>query len=473
MKEHLRASAGVDLVLADARIQLDGRDSVEGWLAVKDGLVHSIGSASAPEAKRTVDCRGSWVLPGLVDIHVHFRDPGFTYKEDFLSGSLAAAHGGVTTVVDMPNTGGLVAGPKDLRQKLQHLKGRSHVDFGLYSLLVDSAPDVDELCELGVAGFKWLIGYPELHGRPAQPSTRIGLRDALQKAGEADVLVGVHAEDAGWIKALTEHLVARGRSDPRAHGDSRPPFVEALAIAEAVILGSEVGCRIHIHHLSSKLGLDVITSLRQGIGSTVTTETGPQYLYLTEANLDVLGTRGKVNPPLRRQLDVDAMWAGILSGDIQCIASDHAPHSDQEKGGPSIWDTTSGLIGVETIFPMLFHEVVNGRLSAARFVELTAEAPSKIVRLEHRKGTLLPGGDADIVIADPSGHTSISSRGLHSKYPKTPFEGVDRDGAIRSVFLRGREIVGAARPAEDPLGSYVASQYALTTARPAQAASRA
>ena len=454
----------VDLLLTEAVVHLPGSEVVEGWLAVEDGHIESLGDGEPPPARSVIPCQGKWVMPGLVDIHVHFRDPGFTYKEDFLTGSAAAAAGGVTAVLDMPNTEDLVITPDDLRRKIEALDGRSYVDFGLYALLADSAPHVESLSDLGVAGLKWLLGYENLHGQPCQPSNNARLRETLQRAADLGVLVGVHAEDSKWVGDLAHDLEAQGRSDAAAHGASRPPFVEALAVAEASILAAEFGCRLHVHHLSSAQGLRVLNLMRQGLSAPVTAETCPHYLYLSEDDLDELGSRGRVNPPLRGFEDLEALWAGIEAGAIDCIASDHAPHAPEEKSVESIWSADSGFIGVETMFPLLFHEVHSGRLDTAKFVELTSERPAEIVGLGHRKGKLLPGHDADLIVVDPASSTVISSGNLHSKHSDTPFEGFERRGSIEAVYLRGNLIVDHGQIETTPLGMYAPSRHGATTA---------
>jgi len=449
----------VDLVLADAAVHLPGGEVTEGWLSVIDGVVDAVGSGSVPQAGAVVDCQGKWVLPGAVDIHVHFRDPGFVEKEDFSTGSAAAAAGGVTTVIDMPNTEGSVVTGEDLVRKLRVLDGRSHVDYGLYALLTDSAAHVDDLRALGVAGLKWMFGH-EAPARPsARPVTRTSIRDALSKAAAAGLLVGVHAEDPVWHADLEGCLRAQGRTDVRAHGEARPPFIEALAIAQAAIVGQETGARLHIHHLSSAKGLEMVTAMRAALDVSLTVEVCPHHLFLTQDDLDRLGTRGKVNPPLRDQCDVDALWGGIAAGTIDCVASDHAPHTPAEKVTDSVWKTQSGLLGVETLFPLLFDEVRGGRLSTGQFTRLTAETPARLVGLDHRKGALSPGHDADIVVVDPDASTVVSAAALHSKHPDTPFEGRQWRGAIDAVYVRGRPVVQTGQVQSPPLGVYVPSQH--------------
>lgn len=455
----------VDLVLRDAVIHLPGGERVEGWMSVRDGTIDDLGTTSPPPGRIEENSGGRWILPGLVDVHVHFRDPGATEKEDFLSGSAAAVAGGVTTVIDMPNTGDLVVTPDDAKAKLNAVSGRSYADFGLYALLADSAAHVRELASMGIAGLKWLMGYETIRGRASQPSSRRELRDGLRAAAEVGLLVGVHAEDVGWIGELSAELQAEGRTDPAAHGGSRPPFVEAVAIAEAAILAAEWDVRLHVHHLSSALGLGVLDAMRRATGHPITTETCPHYLFLSEDDLAELGTGGKVNPPLRTPADAAVLWEGLRDGRIDFIASDHAPHTPEEKAAGSIWDTESGLIGVETSFPMLFTEVRRGRLSLDRFIHATAEGPAGLVGLGHRKGKLEPGYDADLLVVDPDAPGTIDPASLHSRHRHTVFEGSESVGRLGSVFLRGDRIVHDGRLEGSPRGMHVASMTGRTPTR--------
>jgi dihydroorotase (multifunctional complex type) len=445
------------LLLRDAVIY--GRSGrVDGWISIRDGRIDDIGTSFPPSADMELDCGGRWVMPGLVDVHVHFRDPGATEKEDFGSGSEAAAAGGVTTVIDMPNTGNLVVSPQDVRTKLAAIEGRSAVDYGLHALLADSAPFAHELADMGVAGLKWMMGYEEIDGRRARPSSRRALRDALRASADAGLLVGVHAEDAGWIAELSDELREAGSTGPAAHGLSRPPFVEALAVAEAAILASEAGARMHVHHLSSALGLRVLDALRIATGCRFTAETSPHHLILTENDLGRLGIAAKVNPPLRASDDAAALWDGLAEGRIECIASDHAPHTPEQKSTPSIWTALSGLIGVETSFAVLFTQVRLGRITVERFIDAVAAAPARLVGLGHRKGVLEPGFDADLLIVDPDAKVTIDPGSLHSRHRHSVFGGFESVGRIDSVFLRGQRIVQEGRLEGPPRGMHVPSR---------------
>lgn len=446
-------------MLHDAAIQLPGGETVAGYLAVRDGVVVGVGEGGAPPAREERDCGGRLVLPGLVDIHTHFRDPGQAYKEDFRSGSAGAAVGGVTTVVDMPNTGTQVVSPEDFAEKVAEVGSRTFVDFGLHALLADSAGHIPALRELGVAGLKWLMGYDTWNGHRCQPSDHHELKRALERAAELDVLVGVHAEALRWMHDLKGALKAAGRNDVLAHPESRPPFVEAIAVAEACLLAADLGFKTHIHHLTSRRALQTVTALRGAVGGRVTVETCPAYLYLTQADVQERGPRIQVNPPIRDESDQQALWEGMASGAVDCVATDHAPHAEAEKTAESIWDVQPGVIGVQTMFPLLFHEVGSGRLSLRRFVELTSERPAEIVSLARRKGSLLPGRDADLLVVDPDGTTVIRSAEMLSKQQFTPYDGWSRRGSLDAVYLRGRHLVEGGTLVSEPFGAHAPSAY--------------
>lgn len=451
--------AVADFVLSSAHIYQPGGSWLDGWLSVTDGRITAVGEGAPPAARSVLDLRERWILPGLVDIHVHFRDPGQTDREEFITGTASAALGGITTVVDMPNTGHLVKTARDYEDKVNYLSTRSHVDFGLHALVADNASEVAALHELGVAGLKWLMGYDIWNGMSCQPTSNASLREVLIKSAELDVMVGVHAESLKWMKDLKADLKAKGRHDVAAHWESRPPFVEAIAVAEVVLLAEEFGTRMHIHHLTSELALRTAKALRRHGSRFVTLETCPSYLFLTEDDVRERGPRIQVNPPMRKQSDVEVLWRAVASGDIEVIASDHAPQTPQDKALDSIWEIPPGVVGVQTMFPLLFDQVMEGRIPLRRLVETTAERPAELVRLADRKGALLPGRDADLLVVNPEGTTRISNEALLSKQKFTPYDRRECRGSLEAVYLSGERIVDAGKLVLEPRGRHVPSSY--------------
>jgi dihydroorotase len=453
-----------DTLLADARVHLPNGETIEGWIATRDGRISAIGSGSTPSAHTVFDVGGNDVIPGVVDIHVHFRDPGDTRKEDFSTGTLSAAFGGVTTIVDMPNTGRQVTTAEDFREKLDHVAGRAWVDYGLHALFADSAPHVKELCELGVAGLKWMMGYAEWKGMRDIPSSNAEARKSLIAAAEAGLLVGVHAESLPWLNDLRESLRPEGRTDVGVHPDSRPPFVETIAVAEAVILAAEFGCRMHVYHLTADMPLRAATALRDALGAHLTLETCPSYLFLSHEDVEEQGVAIQVNPPMRPLSDQVAMWNAIATGEIYNVASDHAPALPENKECESPLDALPGVVIVETMLPLMLDAVARGRLTLERMIELLCAHPAQLVRLDHRKGSLVPGHDADLVVLDLEGSSQVKGEELHSKMKFTPYEGRECKGAISAVFLRGQPLIQNRRlVAETPSGLHVPSNYTQST----------
>jgi allantoinase len=451
-------SSTIDVLVGDARVHLPGGAVTEGWLAVADGRVAAVGSGPAPTATTLIDAGGRDVIPGVVDTHTHFRDPGDTHKEDFSTGTLAAAFGGVTTVVDMPNTGHMVVTPEDFVEKRDHVAGRSWVDFGLHATFLDSGPHVRELAALGCAGLKWMLGYGEWKGLPCQPSSYAEARATLMVAAAVDLLVSVHAESLPWLRDLSAMLRAAGRSDVAAHGDSRPPFVEAISVAEATIAAAEYGCRLHIVHLTSEVPLRTAIALRDALGARLTFETCPSYLFLTHDDVEAQGVGIQVNPPMRSAADQVVMWEAIRNGEIYSVASDHAPTVPADKVRENPMDALPGVLAVETMLPLLLDATAAGKVTFARVVELLCEHPASLVRLGHRKGALLPGYDADFVLVDMEARTTVRGEALHSKQRFTPYEGRELQGAIDTVFVRGRPVVLEGKlAAESPFGVHVPS----------------
>lgn len=449
-----------DLVITDARVHLPDGEVVNGWLAVADGRVAALGSGPVPDATTTISAQGRDVIPGVIDIHTHFRDPGDTHKEDFSTGTLAAAFGGVTTIVDMPNTGRQVLTPADYREKLEHVAGRAWVDYGLHAQFDDSSSFIAELAGLGAAGLKWMMGYETWKGLRCRPSSYAEARDNLAEAARTGLLVGVHAESLAWMQDLQADLRAKGRSDLAAHGDSRPPYVEAIATAEAAIVAAAFGCRLHIHHLTSEIPLRTAVALREALGARLTIETCPSYLFLTHDDVEAQGIGIQVNPPMRSQADQDVMWQALNDGLVASVGSDHAPTVAEDKATENPMDALPGVVGVETMLPLMLDAALNGRITLARMIEVLCRNPAEIVRLGHRKGALLPGYDADFVIVDRAGSTRIEGRRLHSKGKFTPYEGRELDGAISAVYLRGQALVADGELLADaPRGEHAPSAY--------------
>jgi allantoinase len=417
-------------------------------VAITAGRVAALGTDLGPAAT-TWDARGLLVLPGLVDGHVHFREPGMTAKEDFASGTRSAAAGGVTTVIDMPNTLPPVSTLDEFKRKRDLVQPSAFVDFGLFGMLSeDSVDDIRDLAEAGACGLKLFMG--ETTGNNACPSDGAILA-GLREAAAAKLVVGAHAENDSVLHLLRRELMAAGRTDAIAHLESRPDFVEVEAIQRFLTLAQAVEAKAHIHHLSTLHGLDAV-AVAKARGARVTVEVLVAHLLLDAAAYDVYGNLIKLNPPIRPAMDRNALRTAARLGHIDSIGSDHAPHTGAEKAADNVWEAASGFIGVETMLPLLLNEVHAGLFSIDTLVQLCCAGPAKIWDLQG-KGALSPGSDADVVLVDPDHAWKIDARNLHSKHKVTPFDGWDVTGRVVATLLRGipvyrdGEVVGSAQGA--------------------------
>ncbi len=428
-----------------------GREHVD--LAVLEGRVAALLAPGSPaEAGQQVQATGLWVLPGAVDVHVHFREPGLTQKEDFRTGSAAAACGGVTTVLDMPNTVPPVTNAAALRAKAELVPGRSYVDVGLYGALTDPSPhQIDELACAGAIAFKLFAGPTTGNIRaPAWGQ----LVESWRRAAELGLPITVHAEDRDAVEAGEARTRLRGADGYQALLASRPRFGEAGATAMALLLARETGAHVHIAHIALAEALDLL-AWAKAHGLRATGETCPQYLLCTSAEAEVQGPAFKVLPPIREQADAEALWRALTSGLLDIVASDHAPHTAEEKARSSIWEVAAGTTGVETLLPLLLDQAAAGRLQAEDVVRLLCTRPAELFGLAPRKGHLLPGADADFVLVDPSATWTIQPEALHSRGRNTVFAGRQVRGRVVATWLRGQLVARDGELVGEPAGRWL------------------
>lgn len=398
--------------------------SVGPWaFTVEEGRVLLEGDAAwgAP-AGAVLDFGERLVVPGAVDPHVHFRDPGSPEKEDFGSGTAAAALGGVTTVLDMPNTSPPTFTPEALADKRARAEAKAHVDFGLHAGLDENG---DALAIFPAAtSVKVYLGATTGHLLVRDPGL---VRRALEAAAAAGRTVAFHAESQA---CLERHAHLADDTYP-SHAASRPPTCEAEAIRLIRQAAEGTGARVHIAHLTTKLGLEALA------GSGFTAEVCPHHLLFTQDRLRE-GGRFKMNPPLRAPEDVQALWAGLRDGRIACLASDHAPHTPREKAAERNPHCPAGVPGVQTLLPILLPYTKTGRIDLARLLHASVDA-ARAFGLA-RKGHLRPGADADFAVYDLDRWKPVEARDMASRAGWTPFEGMP---AIfpQHVYLRGARVV--------------------------------
>jgi dihydroorotase len=411
---------------------------IEASVAIKDGRIIAVGDdAIMPQAAETLDARGLHVLPGAIDDHVHFRDPGYPHKEDFASGTAAAAFGGVTTVFDMPNTIPPTGTPEILADKLEMAAVKAHVDFGLYALLgEDTIEHVPELAKSAI-GFKLYMG--NTFGKIASPSTGAML-EAFEVVATTGKRVSLHAETNSIMERRETRMRQSGRTDPLAHIASRPAVVAVEAVSRAAILAEWTGARIHILHISSAEELRPLREAKAR-GVDITGETCPHYVLLSTDDYERFAGVIRVNPPVREARNQQPLWDAMADGTIDVIATDHAPHSPEEKTRNDIWTVDCGFPGVETQMPLMLTEVNAGRFSISDYVRWSAANVAKLWGLYPRKGVIQPGADADIAVVDLAHEWSIDDAKLQSLSRITPFHGHRVKGLPLHTLVRGRFVM--------------------------------
>jgi dihydroorotase len=434
---------------------VSSRGAARLGIGVKDGRVAILAADDyLPDAAETVDAKGRYVLPGAIDAHVHIRDPGRTELEDFDTGSQAAAVGGVTTVIDMPGSDNPpLANVAAFENKLKVVTGKSYVDFALRgAVLMDNLDDIASLAEAGVVAYKILMGRSTY--TPIVPDSH--LFDAFRRVAATGRLLGVHAENNHLIDFLTAELQAQGRNDPLAFYESRPGYVEDEAAQRAILFAKVTGANLHIHHIGSAGAADAVREAKAR-GESVTGETCPHYLVLTTEDYARLGMAMRVNPSIKTPEDRDGIWRALLDGSVDTLASDHAPHSEEEKWRPSVWDALSGFPGVETLVPVMLNEVSRGRLPITRLVDATAERPARIYGIYPRKGSLEVGSEADAIVVNLDTRWTIQDRNLHSKTRVSPWDGYEVTGAVDTTIVRGMVVARDGQPVGAPRGRFVSA----------------
>jgi len=440
----------VDLVVKNGKIVTPQATYEGDDIAVKNGKIIAIDKqGSFTEAKEVIDIKGKYILPGLIDVHVHFRDPGLTYKEDFTTGSTAAAMGGITTVCDMPNCVPSTCTLEAYQQKLEIIKSKSYVDYGIIAAIVgNSIQEIPKLAEAGINVFKifmdvTLRGVLTLDGGE--------MLEAFRLVAETGRRVGVHAENNSIVDFFTAKLKEEGRTDALAHLEAHASVAEAEAIKRAILFAKETCCKLHIHHMSSKDGVELVRESKAK-GVDVSTETAPHYLLLNSENYKKLGSILKINPPVRSAENGEALWEGLKDGTVEVIATDHSPHTEEEKIKDNIWEALSGFPGVETSVSLMLTQVNEGRISLNQYVKLVSENPARLFNMYPQKGSFNIGTDADFTIVDMEKESVIDKDKLHSKTKITPFDGYKVKGVPVFTIVRGNVVMRDGKIIGEPQG---------------------
>lgn len=436
----------MSLLIKNARI-VAGDEIIEGDLLTDGEAVARIDGRIDAAGAEIIDAAGKFLLPGGVDAHTHFDlDQGaFRAVDDFYSGSVAAACGGTTTVVDH-----MAFGPKGCR--LGHQVGVYHelakdavVDYsfhGVFQHVDDQAlADMADLAREGITSYKVYMTY-------AGKLEDADVVRVLERARELGVVVCVHCENDAIIAFRTRRLLERGDGAPRFHPISRPDYCEAESVYRLLRLAQAAeDAPLYVVHLSTAMGLDAVRAARAAGQKNVFAETCPQYLFLDDSRYDdgAEGLKYIMAPPLRKPADGARLWEGVRDGVIDVIATDHCPFNfakEKQAGAGNFSRCPGGIPGVEARLALLFSEgFMKGRLSLAEVARLCCSRPAAIFGLAPKKGTLAPGADADMVLFDPDVEWTLSHACLHERVDYTPYEGMRLRGAPVLTVSRGEVIV--------------------------------
>ena len=435
-----------DCEIANATL-LEPKGRYRGTIAISGERVVGILEEPSGNAARTIDAEGLVALPGMVDQHVHFMDPGDNAREDFIRGSSAAAVGGVTTVVEHTHSNPVLTA-EDLREKREYLKDRSVIDFGLMAhVFPDTIKHVPDLWEDGVAIFKAFTCTT--HGVPGLlPDDLLRLFRSLFEAGARGL---VHCEDEFITEDNEERLHAALRKDYGVIPEWRSTEAELVAVNTVALLARLTGANITVAHASQPEVIDLVRRERE-LGAALSIESCPQYFYINSDEVREYGPTRKFTPPARDAPAGELMWKRLARGQIDLISTDHAPSTLDQKFASDIWGCPFGLPGVETTLTMLLDAVAEGKLTLQRLVQTYSEAPARLLGLYPRKGALRIGSDADVVLVDTEQEHVLSNDNIVSKAGWTPFDGRHVKGRAVMTMLRGQVVAENGKVTAEPGG---------------------
>jgi allantoinase len=441
---------GGQVVTADAVVTTD--------VAVSDGVIVAVEPDLAGSSQHEIDATGLHLLPGLIDAHVHFNEPGRTDWEGWATGSRALAAGGGTTACDMP----LNAHPPTLdlasfEQKLAAASRSSVTDFALWGGLVPGNRDrMPELAEAGVIGFKAFMSASGTDDFAAADD--LTLYEGMQEAARLGLIVAVHAESDTITSTLAARAIAAGRTSAADYLASRPVIAEVEAIARAITLAEATGCALHIVHVSTGRGVELIVAARAR-GVDVTAETCPHYLLLTGEDLERIGASAKCAPPLRDDVEQTALWGHLATGNLAMVTSDHSPAPASMKTGDDFFQIWGGIAGIQSTLPALLSEGHHRRgLPLPMIADLLAGAVARRFRLPG-KGAIQPGFDADLALIDLHQEWQLTTADLLDRHQLSPYVGRRFRGRVVRTLLRGEPIFQQGEATTTPRGRLIRPEF--------------
>ncbi len=432
----------LDTVIKNGKLVLE-TCTVEGSIGIKDGKIAAISTdETVLEAKRVIDAQGMAVMPGVVDPHSHIWEPtNFPEREDYLTGSQAAASGGITTMIEMPLSVPPVTDRAAFKFKEDVVKNKTVVDVAFWGALTEkSTGNYDELNESGCVAYKVFIPYAS----PDYPHTPdYALLKSMEQISKFNGLVGVHAENADIIFNTQKEFEEKGIFNGAAHAEARPEIAEVEAISRVILFAEHTGCRLHVCHLSTVKARTLIKQARER-GVDVTVETCPHYLVLDTRDLEEHGGFAKCNPPLRSPENKELLWDMIKCGEFDMIGTDHTPYTDEDRlqHGNNIWKMPPGIGGMDLMLPLMIDQGYHKRgVSLETLAQLMSTKAAKRFDLPH-KGVLKPGSDADIVMVDLDKEWTYTWENSYAKAKctRSPFEGRKLKGKVMETLVRGETV---------------------------------
>lgn len=435
-----------DVIVKNARIP-QGDDTVLTNILVKDEKVAGFTlDLDGIQANKVIDAEGHLTLPGCIDSHTHINDPGFTHRENFLTGTSAAASGGVTMIVDMPCCSvPSVRSVENLEHKLNAIKDKAIVDYGMWGGVTGEdvrngwLHNVKEQADYGVLAFK-------VYMTPSVPSyprvTDPEMLEAFRAVAKTGLPIGIHAENFAMCDFYVKKFEKDGRTDAPAWAEARSALAEKVAIELGISFAEDAGARLHIVHMSTGIGAKLVGDAKKR-GLDVTAETCPHYLTLNYQDaMTEFKQFAKIAPPLRTKQDNVEHWEALQDGRIDFVATDHAPYeipTEKEAEGMHIWNAFPGIPGVETMVPVVVSEGYNkGRLSLSRLVEVLCSSPAKHYGIYPKKGAMFIGSDADFTIIDLEKEWTIDKDKMYTMAKYTPFHGYKLKGKPVKTVVRGK-----------------------------------
>jgi allantoinase len=417
-------------------------------IALKDGKIEALlEPASQAQARETIDASGQHILPGAIDIHFHVRAPAYPQRGTVASETRAAAAGGVTTLFEMPISKPCCATPEIFRQRREHFAQDAYVNFGLYGApgLLE-AEYIQGMVDEGAIGFKiFMTEAPK--GRddefvglclPEQGE----LYEALKLLSKTDLVTVIHTESNALLNHFSNQLKQTGRNDALTHGESRPPVVEAVAIAQLLTMNEALGAKLHIAHVSSRHA--AATLKRFQTTTDVTGETCPQYLFFSEGELIKYGSYAKINPPLRTTDDQEALWQALQDGTLIAVTTDHSPFAveEKEKAKSDFWAAPPGAPGVEELVPGMLDAVSKGKLTLEHAVNLLSTNGAKRFGIYPQKGVIAKGSDADLIMVDLAQSFTVDKTKLFTQARMCDYlyDGTQFQGKVLRTILAGKTI---------------------------------